>query len=115
MISYLTSRSFWRMTGTASLATVMLIIGSGQAIGDPGTSFKITWSACEKSPQTQCGTLKVPVDWSNRWAQPSRSQLRAIRPRTGASASAPSSSTLEGQVTARQSMPQVPRRSSRRP
>jgi pimeloyl-ACP methyl ester carboxylesterase len=49
----------------ALLAALLLIIGGTQASADPGkTRFKIAWSACEKSPQTQCGTLKVPVDWS---------------------------------------------------
>ena len=65
MISRLKSRSFWRIVGGASLATVTLIAGGVQAIGVPGqTRFTIAWSLCEKSPQTQCGTLKVPIDWS---------------------------------------------------
>ncbi|HEX5383243.1 MAG TPA: hypothetical protein VFW54_01265, partial [Propionibacteriaceae bacterium] len=47
------------------LAALLLIIGGTQASADPGqTRFKIAWSPCEKSPQTQCGTLKVPLDWS---------------------------------------------------
>ena len=42
-----------------------LAVAGLQASADPGqTRFKITWSPCEKSPQTQCGTLKVPIDWS---------------------------------------------------
>jgi pimeloyl-ACP methyl ester carboxylesterase len=53
------------MLSTALLATVLLIIGGIQASAEPSQSdFKITWSPCEKSPQTQCGTLKVPIDWS---------------------------------------------------
>jgi hypothetical protein len=54
-------RSAW----VASLALVLLAVGATQASAEPGqTGFKITWSACEKSPQTQCGTLEVPIDWS---------------------------------------------------
>ena len=49
----------------AALAALLLIISGTQASADPGqTRFKIAWSACEKSPQTQCGSLKVPIDWS---------------------------------------------------
>jgi pimeloyl-ACP methyl ester carboxylesterase len=49
----------------ALLAALLLIIGGTHASADPSqTRFKIAWSACEKSPQTQCGTLKVPLDWS---------------------------------------------------
>jgi hypothetical protein len=36
MISRLKSRSFWRIVGGASLATVMVIAGSAQATGVPG-------------------------------------------------------------------------------
>jgi pimeloyl-ACP methyl ester carboxylesterase len=54
-----------RSLHVALLAALLLIIGGPQASADPGqTRFKIDWSACEKSPQTQCGTLKVPLDWS---------------------------------------------------
>jgi pimeloyl-ACP methyl ester carboxylesterase len=63
MTSRVTSQLRWRTVSAASLATVMLIFGSAQASAEP-SGFKITWSACEKSPQTQCGTLKVPIDWS---------------------------------------------------
>jgi pimeloyl-ACP methyl ester carboxylesterase len=66
MTSRITSRHFWLGGAAASLATLMLVAGAAQAAGDPSqrTRFKINWSACEKSPQTQCGTLKVPLDWS---------------------------------------------------
>ena len=65
MIGRIISRHFWHSAGVASLASTLLIVGGAQASADPGqTYFKIAWSACEKSPQTQCGTLKVPVDWS---------------------------------------------------
>ena len=54
-----------RSLHVALLAALLLIIGGTQASADPGrTRFKIAWSACENSPQTQCGTLKVPLDWS---------------------------------------------------
>jgi pimeloyl-ACP methyl ester carboxylesterase len=54
-----------RSLHVALLATLLLIIGGTQASADPGqTRFKIAWSPCEKSPQTQCGMLKVPLDWS---------------------------------------------------
>src|SRR4030095_10141774 len=54
-----------RSLRVALLAALLLIIGGTQASADPGqTRFKIAWSPCEKSPQTQCGTLKVPLDWS---------------------------------------------------
>jgi len=54
-----------RSLHVALLTAMLLIIGGAQASADPGqTRFKITWAACEKSPQTQCGTLKVPLDWS---------------------------------------------------
>ena len=54
-----------RSLHVALLAALLLIIGGTQASADPRrTRFKIAWSACEKSPQTQCGTLKVPLDWS---------------------------------------------------
>jgi pimeloyl-ACP methyl ester carboxylesterase len=65
MTSRVTSRNLWRSASIASLAAVLLVVAGAQASADPGqTPFKITWSACEKSPQTQCGTLKVPLDWS---------------------------------------------------
>jgi pimeloyl-ACP methyl ester carboxylesterase len=66
MTSHITSRHLWRGAGAASLVAVILIAGAAQAAGDPvkPSRFKIDWSACEKSPQTQCGTLRVPIDWS---------------------------------------------------
>jgi pimeloyl-ACP methyl ester carboxylesterase len=65
MAKRLTSTLRPRMLSTALLATVLLIIGGIQASAEPSqTPFKIAWSACEQSPQTQCGTLKVPLDWS---------------------------------------------------
>jgi pimeloyl-ACP methyl ester carboxylesterase len=65
MIGRIISRHPWRSAGSASLASILLIVGGAQASADPGQPrFKIAWSACEKSPQTQCGTLKVPLDWS---------------------------------------------------
>jgi pimeloyl-ACP methyl ester carboxylesterase len=65
MTNRVTLRDLWRGVGVASLAALLLNVGGAQASADPGqTRFKIAWSACEKSPQTQCGTLKVPLDWS---------------------------------------------------
>ena len=65
MIGRIIFRHLWRSAGVASLALILLIVGGAQASADPDqTRFKIAWSACEKSPQTQCGTLKVPLDWS---------------------------------------------------
>ena len=65
MTGRVTSALHLRSLHVALLAALLLIIGAAQASADPGqTRFKITWSACEKSPQTQCGTLKVPLDWS---------------------------------------------------
>ena len=65
MTSRVTYRNLLRRASVATLAAVLLIIGGAQASAEPGeTHFTITWSPCEKSPQTQCGTLKVPVDWS---------------------------------------------------
>ena len=65
MTSRVTYRNLLRRASVVTLAAVLLIIGGAQASAEPGeTHFTITWSPCEKSPQTQCGTLKVPVDWS---------------------------------------------------
>jgi hypothetical protein len=66
MTSRMTSPHLWRSAGAVSLAAVMLIAGGAQAIADPvqQTRFKIDWWACESSPQTQCRTLRVPIDWS---------------------------------------------------
>jgi hypothetical protein len=65
MTGRVTPRFRLRILSAASLAAVLLIIGGTPASADPGqTRFKINWSACESSPQTQCGTLQVPVDWS---------------------------------------------------
>jgi pimeloyl-ACP methyl ester carboxylesterase len=65
MTGRVTSRLHLRILSVASLAALFLIIGGTEASADPGqTRFKIAWSPCEKSPQTQCGTLKVPLDWS---------------------------------------------------
>jgi hypothetical protein len=65
MIGRISFRHLWHSAGVASLASILLIVGGAQASAAPGqTRFKIAWSACEKSPQTQCGTLKVPLDWS---------------------------------------------------
>jgi pimeloyl-ACP methyl ester carboxylesterase len=67
MTGRMTSRFRLHILSAASLAAVLLITGGTQASADPGpqqTRFKIDWSTCEKSPQTQCGTLRVPIDWS---------------------------------------------------
>jgi pimeloyl-ACP methyl ester carboxylesterase len=65
MTGRVTSPLHLRSLHVALLTALLLIIGAAQAPADPGqTGFKITWSACEKSPQTQCGTLEVPLDWS---------------------------------------------------
>jgi pimeloyl-ACP methyl ester carboxylesterase len=65
MTGRVTSPLRLRSLRVALLAALLLIIGGTQASAEPGqTRFKIAWSACEKSPQTQCGTLKVPLDWS---------------------------------------------------
>jgi pimeloyl-ACP methyl ester carboxylesterase len=65
MTGRVTSALRLRSLHVALLAALLLIIGGTHASADPSqTPFKIAWSACEKSPQTQCGTLKVPLDWS---------------------------------------------------
>ena len=65
MTGRVTSALRLRSLHVALLAALLLIIGGTHASADPSqTPFKIVWSACEKSPQTQCGTLKVPLDWS---------------------------------------------------
>jgi hypothetical protein len=65
MTSRVISRNLRRSASIASVAAVLLVVAGAQASADPvQTRFKIAWSACEKSPQTQCGTLKVPLDWS---------------------------------------------------
>src|SRR4029453_9655860 len=65
MTGRVTSPLRLRSLRVALLAALLLIIGGTQASAEPGqTRFKIAWSACEKSPQTQCGTLKGPLDWS---------------------------------------------------
>jgi pimeloyl-ACP methyl ester carboxylesterase len=65
MTGHMTSVLRLRSLHVALLAALLLIIGGTHASADPTqTPFKITWSACEKSPQTQCGTLKVPLDWA---------------------------------------------------
>ena len=65
MTGRVTSALRLRSLHVALLAALLLIIGGTPASADPSqTPFKIAWSACEKSPQTQCGTLKVPLDWS---------------------------------------------------
>jgi hypothetical protein len=62
-----------RSLHVALFAALLLIIGGAHASADPGqTRFKITWSACEKSPQTQCGTLKVRLIGLTRLEQPFR-------------------------------------------
>jgi hypothetical protein len=67
-VGYVRSHVSTPLTQPACLvafAALLLIIGGTQASADPSqTRFKIAWSACENSPQTQCGTLKVPLDWS---------------------------------------------------
>ena len=65
MTGRVTSAPRLRSLHVALLAALLLIIGGTHASADPSqTPFKIAWSACENSPQTQCGTLKVPLDWS---------------------------------------------------
>jgi hypothetical protein len=65
MTGHLTTALRLRSLHVALLAALLLIIGGVQASAEPSqTRFKIAWSACEQSPQTQCGTLKVPLDWS---------------------------------------------------
>ena len=65
MTNRATYRELWRRASVVSLAAVFVLVGGAQAAADPGqTPFKINWLPCEKSPQTECGTLKVPLDWS---------------------------------------------------
>jgi hypothetical protein len=65
MTGRVTSALRLRSLHVAFFAALLLIIGGTRASADPNqTRFKIAWSACEQSPQTQCGTLKVPLDWS---------------------------------------------------
>jgi hypothetical protein len=65
MTSRVTLRHLRRGTSVGRLPHSSLVVSGAQASADPGqTRFTIEWSACESSPQTQYGTLKVPLDWS---------------------------------------------------
>ena len=87
MTGRVTSALRLRSLHVALLAALLLIIGGTQASADASqTPFKIAWSACEKSPQTQCGTLKVPLDWSMPLEQPFHWRSRADQPRTRSTA-----------------------------
>jgi pimeloyl-ACP methyl ester carboxylesterase len=51
----------------AALALVALLVGlvpSASADGPHRPRYRIDWAPCESSPQTQCGTLEVPINWS---------------------------------------------------
>ena len=52
----------------AALGSVLVVLtGSlpvGQAAGSAPPRYRIQWAPCPGSATTQCGTLQVPVDWS---------------------------------------------------
>lgn len=51
----------------AALSTAFIPIanGAGQAAGQSRQRPSIDWAPCATAPTAQCGTLKVPLDWSD--------------------------------------------------
>jgi len=57
----------WTVPIAAVLAVIALVLTltpSANAGGPESRAYRITWQPCEKAPNTQCGTLRVPIDWS---------------------------------------------------
>src|SRR3954453_10239666 len=65
-------RTHRRWLGAGGLIAMVLVAGSAPAVslaGGPGAStrasqFSVGWAPCPDAPDKQCGTLKVPLDWS---------------------------------------------------
>jgi pimeloyl-ACP methyl ester carboxylesterase len=61
-----------RRLGAGGLIATVIVIGSAPAVSlaaGPGIStrtshFSVGWAPCPDAPDTQCGTLRVPLDWS---------------------------------------------------
>jgi pimeloyl-ACP methyl ester carboxylesterase len=51
-------------TVALSAAFLPMANGAGQAAGQPKQRPSIDWAPCATTPTAQCGTLKVPLDWS---------------------------------------------------
>ncbi|MEV1169912.1 alpha/beta fold hydrolase [Nonomuraea sp. NPDC049784] len=65
-----TSRLAVALVAMATLVTVPLTgaanaIVTGKDVTDAVGKRGITWGPCEEEPSVECGTLAVPVDWSN--------------------------------------------------
>ena len=48
----------------ATLAVFGVIVATGAA-ASAAPAFHVTWSPCEGSPATECGTMAVPLDWAH--------------------------------------------------
>jgi pimeloyl-ACP methyl ester carboxylesterase len=54
------------------LALVALLVGlvpTANAARPHHPRYRVDWAPCARSPQTQCGNLEVPIDWSKPWGQ----------------------------------------------
>src|SRR4051812_3296548 len=50
----------------ASAAIALLLVGAAFASAMDGASpRRVAWKPCPKQPGLQCGSLRVPLDWSN--------------------------------------------------
>jgi len=45
-------------------SVVLLFSATTTATGGPRSHVRIDWEPCPQAPQSECGTLQVPVDWS---------------------------------------------------
>jgi len=48
----------------ASLATVLTLGFSPPVSGRAADRFTVDWAPCPTAPAKQCGTMQVPIDWS---------------------------------------------------
>lgn len=61
-------RPFLSALPVTALAAALLVAVGGEptraAAAAPAGRFSVDWTTCPQAPDTQCGTLHVPVDWS---------------------------------------------------
>jgi pimeloyl-ACP methyl ester carboxylesterase len=66
-------RAHRRRLHTGALIAMVLVAGSAPAVSlaDPSrvagthpSQFSVHWAPCSEAPSAQCGSLKVPLDWS---------------------------------------------------
>jgi pimeloyl-ACP methyl ester carboxylesterase len=65
-------RTHRKRLAAGGLIAMVLVAGSAPAVSlaggpariTPASQFRLGWAPCPDAPDKQCGTLKVPLDWS---------------------------------------------------